>query len=42
VVEQTMRETADRHPVSIEEVLAIDAQAREVARQKLARVPSSA
>jgi 1-deoxy-D-xylulose-5-phosphate reductoisomerase len=37
VVEQTMRETADRHPESIEEVLAIDARAREVARQKLAQ-----
>jgi 1-deoxy-D-xylulose-5-phosphate reductoisomerase len=37
VVEQTMRETADRHPESIEEVLAIDAQAREVARHKLAQ-----
>jgi 1-deoxy-D-xylulose-5-phosphate reductoisomerase len=42
VVEQTMRETADRHPESIEEVLAIDAQAREIAQHKLARVPSSA
>jgi 1-deoxy-D-xylulose-5-phosphate reductoisomerase len=36
VVEQTMRETGDRHPESIEEVLAIDARAREMARQKLA------
>jgi len=36
VVEQTMRETADRHPESIEEVLAIDARARELTRQKLA------
>jgi 1-deoxy-D-xylulose-5-phosphate reductoisomerase len=42
VVEQTMRETADRHPESIEEVLAIDAQARVIAQQKLAHVPSSA
>jgi 1-deoxy-D-xylulose-5-phosphate reductoisomerase len=42
VVEQTMRETGDRHPESIEEVLAIDAQAREIAQHKLARVPSSA
>jgi 1-deoxy-D-xylulose-5-phosphate reductoisomerase len=42
VVEQTMRETADRHPESIEEVLAIDAQARKIARHKLAHVPSSA
>jgi 1-deoxy-D-xylulose-5-phosphate reductoisomerase len=37
VVEQTMRETADRHPESIEEVLAIDAQVRGLARQKLAQ-----
>jgi 1-deoxy-D-xylulose-5-phosphate reductoisomerase len=42
VVEQTMRETADRHPQSIEEVLAIDAQARVIAQHKLAHVPSSA
>jgi len=35
VVELTMKETADRHPQSIEEVLAIDARAREIARQKL-------
>jgi 1-deoxy-D-xylulose-5-phosphate reductoisomerase len=35
MVEQTMRETVDRHPESIEEVLAIDARARELARQKL-------
>jgi 1-deoxy-D-xylulose-5-phosphate reductoisomerase len=42
VVEQTMRETADRHPESIEEVLAIDAQARVIAQHKLAHVPSSA
>ena len=37
VVEQTMRETGDRHPESIEEVLATDARARETARQKLAQ-----
>jgi 1-deoxy-D-xylulose-5-phosphate reductoisomerase len=35
VVEQTMRETADRHPESIEEVLVIDARARELAHLKL-------
>jgi 1-deoxy-D-xylulose-5-phosphate reductoisomerase len=35
VVEQTLHETEDRHPESIEEVLAADAQARSVARQKL-------
>lgn len=35
VVEQTLRETAERHPDSIEEVLAIDARARLMARQKL-------
>jgi 1-deoxy-D-xylulose-5-phosphate reductoisomerase len=35
VVEHTMEETEDRHPQSIEEVLAVDARAREVARQKL-------
>jgi len=35
VVEQTMIETPDRHPESIEEVLAIDAEARELARHKL-------
>jgi 1-deoxy-D-xylulose-5-phosphate reductoisomerase len=32
VVEHTLGETADRHPESIEEVLAIDAGSREVAR----------
>src|ERR1041385_8694192 len=36
VVEQTIGETRDRHPESIEEVLAIDAEARERARHKLA------
>jgi 1-deoxy-D-xylulose-5-phosphate reductoisomerase len=36
VVEQTLRETEDRHPESIEEVLAVDARARAMARQKLA------
>lgn len=35
VVEQTMNETVWRQPESIEEVLAMDAQARELARQKL-------
>ena len=35
VVEQTIFETPDRHPESIEEVLAIDAEARELARHKL-------
>jgi 1-deoxy-D-xylulose-5-phosphate reductoisomerase len=35
VIEQTIHETKDRHPESIEEVLAIDAEARERARQKL-------
>jgi 1-deoxy-D-xylulose-5-phosphate reductoisomerase len=35
VVEQTLDETEDRHPESIEEVLAADARARELARQKL-------
>jgi 1-deoxy-D-xylulose-5-phosphate reductoisomerase len=36
VVEHTLRETADRHPESIEEVLALDARARTTARHKLA------
>jgi 1-deoxy-D-xylulose-5-phosphate reductoisomerase len=36
VVERTMDETVARHPESIEEVLAMDAQARELAKQKLA------
>jgi len=35
VVEQTVDETAHCHPESIEEILAIDAQARAVARQRL-------
>jgi 1-deoxy-D-xylulose-5-phosphate reductoisomerase len=35
VVESTIKETKERHPESIEEVLALDAQARELARQKL-------
>jgi len=35
VIEQTILETSDRSPESIEEVLATDAQAREVARRKL-------
>jgi 1-deoxy-D-xylulose-5-phosphate reductoisomerase len=41
VVEQTLDETADRHPESIEEVLAIDAESRALAQQRLAR-PSMA
>jgi 1-deoxy-D-xylulose-5-phosphate reductoisomerase len=35
VVERTMDETAHRNPESIEEVLTIDAQARDVAQRKL-------
>src|SRR6185312_755300 len=35
VIEQTILETSDTHPESIEEVLVTDAQAREVARRKL-------
>jgi len=35
VIEHTILETSDRHPESIEEVLAIDVQAREAARRKL-------
>jgi 1-deoxy-D-xylulose-5-phosphate reductoisomerase len=35
VVAQTLHETPDRHPASIEEVLAMDAEARGVARQAL-------
>ncbi|HLW51415.1 MAG TPA: 1-deoxy-D-xylulose-5-phosphate reductoisomerase [Candidatus Angelobacter sp.] len=35
VVEQTIKETEDRHPESIEEVLETDVRARGVARQKL-------
>jgi 1-deoxy-D-xylulose-5-phosphate reductoisomerase len=37
VIERTISETEDRRPESIEEVLAIDAQAREAARQNLSR-----
>ncbi len=37
VVEQTIRETSDRHPESIEEVLAMDAAARNLAGRKLAQ-----
>lgn len=37
VIEHTILETSDRHPESIEEVLAIDAQAREAARRRLER-----
>ena len=35
VIERTILETSDRHPESIEEVLAIDVQAREAARNRL-------
>ncbi|HKD79361.1 MAG TPA: 1-deoxy-D-xylulose-5-phosphate reductoisomerase [Candidatus Angelobacter sp.] len=35
VVEQTIGETKDRHPESIEDVLAVDAEARERARHRL-------
>jgi len=35
IIEHTMSETPDLHPESIEEVLAIDRQARELARHKL-------
>ena len=35
VIERTILETEDRHPESIEEVLALDVQARQVARRKL-------
>jgi len=41
VVAQTLEETTDRHPESIEEVLAVDAQSRLLAQQRLAR-PSMA
>src|SRR5260370_22310096 len=34
-VEHTLNETEDRHPESIQEVLAADARARDLARQKL-------
>jgi 1-deoxy-D-xylulose 5-phosphate reductoisomerase len=37
VVERTMNETPDRHPESIEEVLAIDAEARSLAQEQLPR-----
>ncbi len=37
VVERTIRETKDSHPESIEEVLAVDAEARELARSGLSR-----
>jgi 1-deoxy-D-xylulose-5-phosphate reductoisomerase len=37
VVERTIHETKDRHPESIEEVLAIDAEARNLAQERLAR-----
>lgn len=40
VVEQTIRETEDHHPQSIEEVLATDAEARRTARRKLAHQSS--
>jgi 1-deoxy-D-xylulose-5-phosphate reductoisomerase len=40
VVEWTIRETEDRHPESIEEVLAIDAEARRMALQKLLHQPA--
>jgi 1-deoxy-D-xylulose-5-phosphate reductoisomerase len=37
VVERTILETKDRHPESIEEVLAIDAEARILAEHRLSR-----
>jgi 1-deoxy-D-xylulose-5-phosphate reductoisomerase len=37
VIERTISETSDRHPESIEEVLAIDAEARTLAQERLAR-----
>jgi 1-deoxy-D-xylulose-5-phosphate reductoisomerase len=37
VVARTMNETPDRHPESIEEVLAIDSQARSLAQEQLPR-----
>jgi 1-deoxy-D-xylulose-5-phosphate reductoisomerase len=40
VIERTMYETPDRHPESIEEVLAIDVQARDLARQLLTHQPA--
>jgi len=35
IIERTMHETPDRHPESIEEVLAVDVQARDLARHLL-------
>jgi 1-deoxy-D-xylulose-5-phosphate reductoisomerase len=40
VIERTMSETSDRHPESIEEVLAIDVQARDLARHLLTHEPA--
>ncbi|HEX7287137.1 MAG TPA: 1-deoxy-D-xylulose-5-phosphate reductoisomerase [Candidatus Angelobacter sp.] len=40
LIEHTMGETPARHPESIEEVLKIDQQAREMARQRLAQQPT--
>jgi 1-deoxy-D-xylulose-5-phosphate reductoisomerase len=40
LIEQTMGETPARQPESIEEVLAIDQQARETARQRLTHQPT--
>ena len=37
VIERTINETPDRHPESIEEVLAIDAEARKLAQESLPR-----
>jgi 1-deoxy-D-xylulose-5-phosphate reductoisomerase len=37
VIEHTIGETSDRHPESIEEVLAIDAEARRLAHDRLSR-----
>ncbi|HEX3587510.1 MAG TPA: 1-deoxy-D-xylulose-5-phosphate reductoisomerase, partial [Candidatus Angelobacter sp.] len=37
VIERTIGETTDRHPESIEEVLAIDAEARKLAQERLPR-----
>lgn len=37
IIEQTIVETPGRHPESIEEVLAIDLESRDLAREKLAR-----
>ena len=41
VVERTMRETKEHHPESIEEVLAIDAEARSLAQEQLPRAMQS-